>query len=299
MENIEDKNLESKLKKNKYAVITIAVLLLASVVLNVVLLVRNKNMSDANKELITEKEVVISEKEVVVEARDNYKDQLEKKRIEAIDLEQKIRDLEEEISRKNRSIAQLSREARDAERLKKLKEEHKELQDEHSKLKEQYTELQNEIEELNQKLEALQNEHDTLLGKTEYAKAMKAYNIFVRHMQFRIIFSDRYVERARRVDNSYISFEVDGSIFTEEGEKVVHLLLLDPNGNIMYPASETFEKDDETESQYTDKRTIEFKGEPILLNYDIEHTQRLDSGRYSVEVYIDGKLTRTKEFRLE
>ena len=299
MENTKEQQLESQIKKRKNTIILIALFLLASIILNVVFLARNKSISDANKELTTEKEAVIADKEVITEARDEYKDLLEQKRSEAAGLELRIKELEEEINQKNRSIAQLSREARDTERLNKLKEEHKQLQEEHNALKEQYAKLQEEIEELNQKLEALQGEYDALFEKTELAKTLKAYNIFVRHMQFRVIFSDRYVDRARRVDNSYVSFEVDGSIFTEEGENVVHLLLLDPRGNIMYPAGETFKKDDETESQYTVKRTIEYKGDPVLLNYDIEHTKRLDGGRYSVEVYIDGKLTRKKEFRLE
>lgn len=299
MENIKDQNLESKLKKNKYAVITIAVLLLASVILNVVFFVRNKNMSDANQELITEKEVIISEKEVVIETRDEFKEQLERKRIEAIDLEQKIRELEEEISQKNRSISQLRRDARDTEELDKLKEEHKKLQEEHNDLKEQYEKLEKEIAELKEKLESLQGEYDQLFEKTELADALNAYNIFERHKQYRFIFRDRYVERARRVDNTYFSFEVHGSIFAKEGEREVHLLLYDPNGNIMYPDGEVFEKDDETESTFTKKRLVDFEGEPVLLNFDIEHDERIDSGRYSIEVYIDGKLTRSKEFMLE
>ena len=299
MEKINEQKNEKQMKNLKNTAIIIAVLLLASVILNVVFMVRNKNITEANKELTTEKEVVISEKEAVVESRDNFKDQLEKKRIEAIELEQKIRELEEEISRKDRSIAQLRRDARDAERLEKLKKEHENLQEEHDDLKEQYTKLQEEIEELNQKLENLQGEYDALFEKAKQAETLKAYNIFVRHKQFRFIFSDRYVDRARRVDNSYVSFEVDGSIFTEEGEKVVHMLLIDPNGNIMYPGSETFEIDDEAQKQFTVKREIEYKGVPVMLNYDIEHTKRLDDGTYSVEVYIDGKLTRKKEFVLE
>ncbi len=294
-----ENNKEKQVRNQKTAAIIIATLLLISIILNVVFMLRSKNMSDANKELTAEMDLVVAEKEDISEAKEEYRSLLDEKRREAANLEQEVKDLEENIRAKDVRIVHLTREVRDTEELNKLKAEHEELKEEHSKLKEKLETLNEEIAELSEKHEDLQEEYDLIFAKAEESKKLNAYNITVRNRQFRFIFRDRYVDRARRVDNTYINFEVHSSVFAETGERDIHILLYDPYLDIMYPGSDTFEKEDETQSGFTTKRTIMYEGDPVLIEFDIEHDERLYSGNYYVEVYVDGRLTRTKGFMLE
>ncbi len=294
-----ENNKEKQVRKQKTAAMIIAALLLISIILNVVFMLRSRNLSEDNKELTAEMDLVVAEKAEISEEKEEYRNLLDEKRREAANLEQEVKDLEEDIRAKDVRIVHLTREVRDTEKLNKLKAEHEELKEEHSKLQEKLETLNEEIAELSEKYEDLQEEYDAIFAKAEESKKLNAYNITVRNKQYRFIFRDRYVDRARRVDNTYINFEIHSSVFAETGERDIHVLLYDPNGNLMYPGTDTFEKEDETQSGYTITRNVMYEGDPVLLEFDIEHDERLDSGDYAIEVYVDGLLTRTKGFRLE
>ena len=299
MENLSQNRLEDQVRKNRNVAIAVAIILLLSIIGNVVFMVRNSNLGERNEELMAEKESLIAEKDQISEEKAELRDSLNAMIQRYDELEQKSSDLEEEISAKDSRIVHLRREAESKEELQNELEEYKELKDKYEEVKREREKLSEEIREINQKLEELQSEYDLLVDKKQEAKKLNAYHIFVRHKQYRLICPDRYVERARRVDNTYINFEIDGSVFTEDGERNVHIVMLDPQDNVMYPGDETFEKKDDTQTEFTSMREVNYTGEPLLLDFTVEHPERLDDGNYTVEVYIDGRFVRSEGFTLE
>ncbi len=299
MENQNLNRLESLVRRNKNIAVVVAVILLLSIIGNIIFMVRNSNLGDKNKELMAEKDNLIVEKEQVSEERAELQDSLNIMIQRHEDLEQKAVDLEEEVQAKDSRIVYLRREAENKEELRKELDDYKEVKDKFEKVKQERDKLSGEIREIERKLEELQNEYNLLVDKKQEAMELNAYHIFVRHKQYRLICSDRYVERARRVDNTYIDFEIDGSVFTEGGKRSVHLVILDPQDNVMYSEGETFKKDDGTQKEFTSMREVNYTGDPLLLDFAVEHPKRLDDGNYTVEVYIDGRYARSKGFSLE
>jgi len=299
MENYREKRLERQSATRKNAAIVIGVILLLSIVGNIILLVQSSRMSDEKDELQAEKEVVISEKEKVEESNRQYREEIEAVNREKEELEEKLGEMEDEIRAKDSRIAQLSREAAEAEDLRNKLAEYENLEEDYEELLEEREKLAQDLEDVKNRHASLQTEHDQLLERKEEAKKLYAYNICVKNRQLRWICSDRYVERARRADQTFIDFEIDGSLFAESGPRTVHVVLYDPANNVMYPGDETFTLEDGTESEYTKTRTVEWDQEPAHVSFMVEHPERLDDGTYLVEVYIEGRFVAEGDFVLE
>lgn len=297
MENYREKRLERRLTTQRNTAIVIAVILLLSIIGNVILFTRSSRMSDMNDELQAEKDLVVSENKKITESNRQYRATIEEINRKVEELEQRAADLENEIRAKDARIARLSREAAEAEALRHQLAEYRELEDEHQELQQQRRKLVTDLQKVNRELENLQVEQQQLVDRQEKAKELNAYNICVKNRQLRWICPDRYVERARRTDQTFIDFEINGSLFAEAGPRNVHVVLTNPAGNVMYPSGEMESDGDQIE--FTLSRTVEYANRPLQLSFTVEHPERLESGIYSVEVFIDGRLAGTGDFALE
>ncbi|MGM0573043.1 MAG: hypothetical protein ACQESL_04695, partial [Bacteroidota bacterium] len=161
--------------------------------------------------------------------------------------------------------------------------------------------LSDELHETKQELEALQARYQQLTEKTQQEENLNVYKICVMTKWDPWLLSDRYnVSKAKRVDHTAIHFEVDGSIFTETGSKDVILVLTDPAGNIMYEGEELFTNQETgEESGFTAKEEIEYTNEPVHVEFNVMHPERLDAGIYKAHIYVEGELSRSKEIDLE
>jgi len=292
-------------KNLQIGLIVVAAVLLLSIIGNIIYMSRSGRLADEKEQVVSEKEALQTEKNVLNEAIE-VKDGIIEERNEKLEL------LAEEhevlIAEKDARIAQLNRQV--SARASDL-EEQKELNDELSEAKEalehQIEELKDEIYTLEQEMDALAVAYEQLEAKSKEAARMNAYHINVLTKWDRWLCADRYnVSRARRVDETLIGFEVDGSIFTEAGSKTIHMLMYDPNDELMYPSADTFHTVDEMEEgtelgemAYTEMREIEYAHEPVMLEFNLVHEDRLQAGPYRIEIYIDGRLARTKVVSLD
>ncbi len=279
--------------------IVLAVVLLLSIIGNIIYMIRSGRMSDENERLTTEVQTLQNENLVLSETIE-VKDGVIEEHQEA--LEALTEEHENMIQEKDAQIYRLNRRvSASADDLEKQKELNGELNARIEELESMHQDVVAELNDLKEEKDALSNAYDELTARAAQAEEMKAYNIFVLTKWDRFICADRYnVSRARRVDHTFISFELDGTIFTPEGSKTVHVLLYNPEGDIMYPSSGTFTMTGTgDESQYTLSRQIEYAHQPVHLEFGLEHPERLPAGSYTLEVYVDGSMTRAKEFALE
>jgi hypothetical protein len=175
----------------------------------------------------------------------------------------------------NKRIAELEKEL---ETLKAVEDEYEKLQMRYDKLLAETLRKRDEIRVLNQRLSDLQ---DTV----DMSKRLAVYNISTLTKWDRWLFADRYnVETARRVNEIYVNFEIDGSLFVNHGKRNVYLNLLDPQGNLLYPQGDDF--------QYTMMQEIYYSGDYIPMEFIISNSEKLRPGTYTFQVYIGGELVR-------
>lgn len=279
--------------------IVVSAILLLSIIGNIIYMTRSGRLSDEKEELVIEKAALQTENVVLsetVEVKDSIIEEHKEK------LELLAEEHEAMVREKDARIAQLSRRATAAAKeLEEQKEVNDELTGEMEALEHKIEELTNEIYLKKQEMDALAAAYELLQEQAREAEPLNVYNICVLTKWDRWLCADRYnVSRARRVDHTSIRFEVAGTTFSETGTKDIHLLLYNPDDELMYASPQVFTiAETGEESAYTQMREIEYDHEPVALEFDIIHPERLQTGSYKVEVYVDGTLSRTKEMLLE
>lgn len=279
--------------------IVVSAILLLSIIGNIIYMTRSGRLSDEKEELVIEKAALQTENVVLsetVEVKDSIIEEHKEK------LELLAEEHEAMVREKDARIAQLSRRATAAaQELEEQKEVNDELTAEMEALEHKIEELTNEIYLKKQEMDALAAAYELLQEQAREAEPLNVYNICVLTKWDRWLCADRYnVSRARRVDHTSIRFEVAGTTFSETGTKDIHLLLYNPDDELMYASPQVFTiAETGEESAYTQMREIEYDHEPVALEFDIIHPERLQTGSYKVEVYVDGTLSRTKEMLLE
>lgn len=285
--------------------IVVAVILLLSIIGNIFYISRSGRLSDEKQQLKTEKEALQDEKKMLNETITVKDGVIEDKQNQ---LDALLEEHENMIREKDARIAQLSRRAAaNANDLKAEQERNAKLKAEKDELDVKIEELTNEIYLLKQEMDALASAYEQLQEKAKQAEELKVYNVCALTKWDRWLCADRYnVSRARRVDFTFVSFEVDGTVFTEAGTKNIHLLLLNPQGELMYPSAGQFTVVEEAgggvqlqDQPYTLMKQINFAHKPVAVAFELEHPERLSPGTYTANIYIDGRLSRTKEMILD
>ncbi len=285
--------------------IVVAVILLLSIIGNIFYISRSGRLSDEKQQLQTEKEALQDEKKMLNETITVKDGVIEDKQNQ---LDALLEEHENMIREKDARIAQLSRRAAaNANDLKAEQERNEKLKEDIDALEAKVEELTNEIYLLKQEMDALASAYEQLQEKAKQAEELKVYNVCALTKWDRWLCADRYnVSRARRVDYTFLSFEVDGTVFTEAGTKNIHLLLFNHQGELMYPSAGQFTMVEERtgdiqlqDHPYTMMKQIDYAHEPVTVDFVLEHPDRLGAGTYSAKIYIDGKLSRTKEMILE
>ncbi|TVR39509.1 MAG: hypothetical protein EA394_09525 [Bacteroidia bacterium] len=285
--------------------IVVVAILLLSIIGNIIYMRRSGRLADEKQQLTTEKEALQDEKKTLNETITVKDGVIEDKQNQ---LDALIVEHENMIREKDARIAQLNRRAAaNANDLKAEQERNAKLKEDIDELDAKMEELTNEIYIQKQEMDALASAYQQLQEKAKLADVLNVYNVCALTKWDRWLCADRYnVSKARRVDYTFVSFEVDGTLFTEAGTKKIHLLLLNPQGELMYPSSEQFtiveERAGDVQIQdhaYTLMKQINYAHEPVKVDFVLEHPERLGAGTYTAKIYIDGKLSRTEEMILE
>lgn len=296
---------KSGTNKLKIGLIVVAALLLLSLIGNIIYMSRTGRLNDAKEDLKVQVENLqnqVAELGGIVESRDGVIEDLQKR------LERTAEEHKALVQEKDVRIAQLSRRAQaNANDLKAQMEENELLSKAKEALRDEMEALSDALAQAVEERDALALAYEQLREQAGQAERMMAYNVFMLTKWDRWLFADRYnVSEARRVDQIFIHFEVDGSLFTEAGNKEVHLLLYDPRGELLFPSPsqftmvETHDSDAAlSQSHYTIATQIDYRHKPVAVNFHIDHSERLSPGTYLAEIYIDGVLVRTHEKELK
>jgi hypothetical protein len=301
MENFREKRLEQQLKSQQSTSIIIGVILLLSILGNVFLFIRNSGLNNENEELITEKNQLIAEVQSAEETNMQLGAQVEDLNQQMKQEREGAESLEGQVATRDTRIANLRRQIAQAEEADELRAEELDAAGQEIKrLENERQELMVELELINERLTGLRSQHEALTRQIEEVSYVTVYNIAVNHLRDRWLGRPVTMEVARRVNRTEVSFEIDGNIFVEPGLIDVYLLMKDADGNIINPSEETFTNEETGESvPYTEHAEIEYNHEPVPVEFSIGYDDRLASGTYNMEVYLNGELRGQKQFELE
>ena len=295
----QEKKLSKQIQAYRIGSIILAVLLILAIIFSIIYLLRSGRLSDEKEQLIAQNEQLMFEvdwqndslahkDELIEEYKMRIEELIEEHAVIVAEKDQRIANLGWRVNTRNKELDE-------------AREENLLLLAEKEALEEQQQLLNEEMNNLNQDLAELAAKHEDLLQQVEQAKPLKVYNMCILTKWDRRICADRYnISQARRVDHTFINFEIDGSLFSETGLKDVHLVMLDPQGDVMYASADSFTvKDTGEELAYTEMEQIRFENQPVLVEFNLIHPERLKPGAYKINAYVDGKLSRTKEMLLE
>jgi hypothetical protein len=301
MENFREKRLEQQLKSQQTTSIVIGVVLLLSILGNILLFLRTSSLNTENEELIREKNMLISERQEIEEANVQLESEIENLNEQIAQIREGAETLETQVATRDSRIAVLRRQISEAEQAGEMQAAELEAAGEEiKKLENERQELLVELELINERLSGLRSQHDALTRQIEQVSYVTVYNIAVNHLRDRWLGRPVTMEVARRVNRTEVSFEVDGNVFVEPGLINVHLLMVDANGDIVSPSEDTFTRADTQESvPYTKFAEIEYNHQPVPVNFTILHDERLESGNFRMEVYLNGELRGETQFELE
>lgn len=300
MENFRERRLERQLKSQQGISIGIAVLLILSIVGNVFLFMRNNSTNIEKEDLIRENSLILSDKQAVEAANSRLQAEIATLNAQVNEIKESALALEAEISIRNSRIANLRGQIAEIERLRVQVAELETLKTEYETLEKERLKLVADLEALGEKLNNLQSQNENLQLKIDQAAYLRAFNICVHNHRDRWLGRPVTMEVARRVNRTTVSFEINGNILVDPGHKSVHVVMKDQDGDIVNPSSETFTiKDTGNNINYTEYTSIQYNHKSIPLKFTIIHDDSLNSGNYSLEVYIDGENAGISEFSLE
>lgn len=298
MEGME-KGQKKQLLAYQVSTIVLAVLLVIAIIFGFIYANRAGNLSDEKDQLTAQVDRLnrdlralnesLELKDEIIAEKDTLIDQLRKEHISVVE-------------EKDRRIANLSwRVTTRAKEVEEANEKNVLLMAEMEALETQQDILNDELAKLRQELNVLTSTHEQLLQQVELAKELKVYNMNLLTKWERRICPDRYnISKARRVDYTFVNFEIDGTVFSETGTKNVHLVMINPMGEVMNASTEMFTiKDSGETSAYTEMQQINYTDSPVLVEFNVIHPERLQAGTYQIKAFVDGVLSRSKEMLLE
>jgi prefoldin subunit 5 len=300
MENFREKRLERQLKSQQTTIIVVSVILFLSIIGNVFLFVRNNSIGNEREELAMENEFLAQEREAAEQTNVQLEGEVKQLNTQISQIRDEATNLEAQIRTRDTRIANLRRQVAEVEGLREEVARIETLEEEIEQLEKEREDLLAQLESLNDELETLWNEHEALTRQVDEVSHFKVHNITVNHIRDRWLGRPVILDLARRINRTEITLAVDGNIFVDPGPVNVYLVMLDPDGDVINPSEEAFTVNETEESMpYTKHMEIEYKHQSVPMEFTVNHEERLGSGTYTVEVYLDGELTGWKEFNLE
>lgn len=295
----------------KVAIVTGAVILLL-LTGNIYQQIKNGELSKQRDQALLEKEFSLSEKLTFEKEFNNAKMQMEALKGKNEELDKLIAEKSAEMDEAKLKMEKLVRENKGISGLKKqiaeLKKINSDFEQQANLLIKQNSELASQVTTLKGQNDQLSSKMNGLDDKIEYAKNLKAYNIDVKTMKLTNSGKEISTVKARKTNRIEAEFDIVENVFANAGEKTVQIIIKDPSGMALMEDEEGENYLASTEkfvspdfNKYTKSMMVNYKNKDhhVSVNYDYDKKLKLKKGSYTLEIYIDGKLTGKKDFQLK
>lgn len=288
METQDNNDNQRRMKNQTIGLIVLAAVLFVALMAIIVFWVRMGRLDKEHQTVQIERTSLIEEQHrqtTELQRKDSLIAQLQ------IDIEGLTAENEEHLRAMNAQAAGIRRRSTENQALIQQLDSFKLMEKEYEKMQAQYAHLLGEYENLDLSYDKLESRLNALRDSVESSKGLKALNINTLSKWERWLWADRYnVSQARRIDETRINFELWGSPFTPHGERTVYISMIDPDGDVMYPApadADAYDTGDGT--PFTQKQEVNFIGDPVPVAFTIKHPERLAPGIYMVRLYVDAE----------
>ncbi len=298
MENFREKRLERQLKSQQTTSIVIGIILLLSILGNVYLVIRSSRIAGETETIRFQRDQVIEERNDAEERSARLESEIENLEGQVSQLRETAATLESQIQTRDRQLAQLRRQFPEIEEaLEEQVAEFQQLEEEYRMLEEEREQLLTKLESLDQELANLRNEFKAQTELIDRATYLQAYNISVVNLRDRWLWGRPVImDNASRVTRTEVSFEINSNILVEPAVKDVHLIMIDPEGEIVNRSEAT---EPGPIRDFTQHTIIDYDQQAFPLAFSIELEDGLQEGTHTIEVYIDGNFAGRREFNLE
>lgn len=160
------------------------------------------------------------------------------------------------------------------------------LNRENANLKKENTAVREKYREASKRIDNLSEEKNALSEKVSLASQLDATNVKAALLKKNGKETDK-IKRAKQIE---VSFTINKNITASTGEKVAYIRIMQPSQEPLTKSIGNTFKYENREIGYSMKRSFEFTGEEqaLTLYWDIEET--LQSGTYSVYIFVDGNM---------
>jgi len=162
------------------------------------------------------------------------------------------------------------------------------------KLSKENKRVRTQYQAVTKQVEVLQEETKNLNEKVTLASQLDATNIHISSRNKR----GKETDKVKSVIKLAIDFTIVKNITAATGEKKIYVRITKPDGSVLTKnPSNTFPYEN-TQLEYSIKKTIEYNGEEqvVIMYWDVE--EFLEAGEYAVHIFCDGIMIGEKYFTL-
>ena len=153
-------------------------------------------------------------------------------------------------------------------------------------LKEENKEVRKQITKVSNANANLQQQNKQLAQKVDIASHLTATNLRAEARNKR----NKKTSSLKSTTQFAITFTIGANVTAETGEKTIYVRILKPSEEILTNAkSGTFDYDG-SQVSYSIRKLAEYCGEELPIEMYWNRNETLDPGKYTFEVYTDGKL---------
>ena len=290
--------LRAKYRRNNIIVIALSVILLLVVVLY---FLQNRDHKIIVNELNAEKDSIKIELTDLVVRYDSLSTENDTINEQLFLAQTKVKDLLLEIDQtKKISIQKINSYQKEVTTLRgimrdfvvqidSLNRRNQELMAENLEVKEQYKRVESEKEQLSQ-------EKDQLEQNLQRAAVLQVRDFFVEALNSR----DKDTKFAKRTEKLRIYFVITENVTTRRGPKNIYARIMRPDQLLMSKSENNLFQFEDLKIQYSAMREVVYEGHdlPVAIFWDNTNEPELMTGKYTVDLFADGRNIGTTTFEL-
>ena len=286
-------------KKSQKLIAVIALLMLLAGMGDIILYRKNLTLGSERNQAVLHSDSLLASKLNSDKQVSTLTENVETCNKRASELEYEISSLKKEAEARKAEINKLKNSggasAASKKQIKALLKQNEVCNDQVKKLLAEVGQLESKNKELNDKIGSLMADKEDLKNKLDKAKALKAYEIVVTNFK-----NQKITQKARKTNRINFKYLIPENQMAESGSKEVHLLIINPKGQVVSPKGLKFEnKTLNKEQVFSAQKTINYNNQDLTTSLDFECNCKLDKGNYKTEIYIDGLMAGKKDFILK
>ncbi len=162
--------------------------------------------------------------------------------------------------------------------------------------------LTKENKEVKKRIETVVSEKDNVISERDSldttvkkAQSLKGFNILITPLNSR----GKSTNRARKMERIEICFSIAENVVATKGKRNVYIRIAGPDNSILIGEGSKFFMFEGQEIAYSAMKTVDYQGEQADVCMFWRATEEHPEGRYTVDIYTDGKRIGSKTFELK